>query len=171
MIYYMILIHWYKRYRAQIPCRASLGASVCVCARACAHVPFTYHIDSVTTKGKYHVFKEGLTVQRLRNMLLYLAITYYIMKVWLLLNQNLHHFQYTRPPLDNTFSQFDPVHIAQPFLKIHFNPASASYTANLSHLTLFFNPKFTYLTHFSHLMVNGTTKSISTLLALNSQSV
>lgn len=83
------------------------------------------------------------------------------MKIWLLLNQNLHHFQYTSPLMDNKFSQFNPVYIAQPFLKIHFNPASASYTANLSHVTLFFNPKFTYPTHFSHLMVNGTTHWVS----------
>ena len=46
MIYYMILIHWYTRYRAQIPCRDSLCANVhvyvyvcvCVCVCVCVRV-------------------------------------------------------------------------------------------------------------------------------------
>jgi hypothetical protein len=36
---------------------------VCVCVCVQAHVrtrvPFTYHIDSVTTKGKYHAVQRG----------------------------------------------------------------------------------------------------------------
>jgi len=64
MIYYTILIRWYKRYRAQIPCRDSLCACVCVCVcvcvrtHMCVRVPFTYDIDSVTIKGKYHAVQR-----------------------------------------------------------------------------------------------------------------
>ena len=63
-------------------------------------------------------------------------------KVWLLLNQN-HHFQYTSPPLDNTFSQINPVHTAQPFLQIHSNPA------NLRNLTFFFLTLNLHIQHIS----------------------
>jgi len=72
MTCYMILICWYKRYRAQIPCRDSLCGCVYVCVPARTRAPVcllpttsTVWLQKVSTT----LFKEGLTVQRLRNVL------------------------------------------------------------------------------------------------------